>query len=357
MAGGTGGHIFPALAVAQVFAKRGASIHWLGSVNGMEKTLVARHYPITYLNVRGLRRNGIVAKCFAPIVLLRAIMQAKKLIAAFKPDVVLGMGGFASGPGGVAAWLSNTPLVIHEQNSVAGFTNKLLARVATTVLQAFPKAFHQKIMAQTVGNPVREAIFKPAEKNMHSPTLKILVMGGSQGATAINELMIEMIAKYALTAKSSWQVWHQARPEDCEKIKAVYALHQIEAKVESFIDPVEKAYAWADVVISRAGALTVSEIAAAGLPSILIPFPYAVDNHQYYNGCYLQQAGAAVIYPQSQLDAKTLYEKLSYWSMHRDELLAMGLAARAQAKPDALRQVVEACDRAAENRGNQNGTA
>ncbi len=355
IAGGTGGHIFPALAVADALADRDVEVHWLGSNRGLERQLIAHRYPITYLSIKGIRGKNIFKKLLVSVQLLKAVFQVLRLMRKIRPNMVLGMGGYVSGPGCFAAWVLRIPLVIHEQNSIAGFTNRMLAKFADEILEAFPRSFPSSIHAKTIGNPLRQSITNienPKQRNIgRRDQLRILVLGGSQGARVINKVMVNTFKEFS--EKHKLAIWHQTGKKDFETVKNEYlALAQQnktqenkveENKVEAFIDDVEKAYAWADLIICRSGALTVSEIAAVGVASVLVPYPYAVDDHQWYNGRYLEEAGAAILIRQVQLNSNRLTEILSDYLKNPGKLLWMAEAARNQAKPDALQQAVAAC--------------
>lgn len=286
LAGGTGGHIFPALAVARELKKEGLDVQWLGSKVGMESEIVLDEFPISTISVKAIRGKSLSSKLLSPFRLLLATWQAWRVVHRLNPDLVLGMGGFVSGPGGVAARLARKPLVIHEQNAIAGLTNRILSKTAKVVLQGFPNAFPKKVRAETIGNPVRPAILglaSPAERlrDREAP-LRILVLGGSRGARAINQMMVRVLSQYP--DEQALHVWHQVGKLDIETVQRSYRSIPVRTTVEVFIKNMAEAYSWADLVICRSGALTISEIAVAGLASILIPFPYAVDDHQYYNG-------------------------------------------------------------------------
>ncbi|QSX37604.1 undecaprenyldiphospho-muramoylpentapeptide beta-N-acetylglucosaminyltransferase [Shewanella sedimentimangrovi] len=346
MAGGTGGHVFPALAVARTLAKDGWQVRWLGTADRMEARLVPQHgFDIDFLDIKGVRGNGLIRKLAAPFKILRSILQARAVIKEFKPDVVLGMGGFASGPGGVAAWFSGIPLVLHEQNAVPGVTNKLLSRIATRVLCAFKGAFDHG--AEVVGNPIRqELVALGAERQQsgdHGDAMRLLVVGGSLGAQVFNELLPEVCAR--LSQSQPVTVWHQVGKSNLAKVQADYQLRGQDGgvKVAEFIDDMEAAYRWADLVICRAGALTVSELAAVGLPGILVPYPHAVDDHQTLNARVLVDAGAAFLLPQTIVTADLLVSKLQLLAGDREELSRMGQRARAAAVLDATDRVADVC--------------
>jgi UDP-N-acetylglucosamine--N-acetylmuramyl-(pentapeptide) pyrophosphoryl-undecaprenol N-acetylglucosamine transferase len=342
MAGGTGGHIFPALAVARAFQKEGIEVEWLGTKRGLEASIVPKAGIILHtLTVAGLRRAGWLSLALAPLRLCLALLQALRIMVMFKPNVVLGMGGFASGPGGIAAWLLRYPLVIHEQNAVAGVTNRILSRFAKKVLEGFPNSFSDNRHAIWTGNPVREELAglpMPAER--HGP-LRILIMGGSQGAVALNQLCPEGLS--LIPENNRPEVWHQTGNRQEEKTRKWYLEKGVNARVEAFIEEVSEAYAWADLVLCRAGALTVAELAMTGVASILVPFPFAADDHQTHNGRFLETIGAARVIPQTALDPLKLADIIIDMSSNRQALLKMANAARSAAKPDAVIKVVENC--------------
>ncbi|MCH8929827.1 MAG: undecaprenyldiphospho-muramoylpentapeptide beta-N-acetylglucosaminyltransferase, partial [Proteobacteria bacterium] len=302
MAGGTGGHVYPALAVARGLAAMGRDVVWLGTRRGLEgRVIPQQQIPIEWISVSGLRGKGVVNWLLAPFRLLRALFQALSILRKTRPSVVLGMGGFVSGPGGLAARLLGRRLVIHEQNAVAGLTNRSLARIADRVLEAFPGSFpnpgHIRSGVETVGNPVRDEILSLAEPGRRmagrSGSLRLLVLGGSQGALRLNTMTPLALAQ--IDGGQRPQVWHQAGARTLDQAKAAYRQHDIDARVEPFIEQMADAYGWADLVVCRAGALTVFELAAAGLAAVLIPFPSAVDDHQNLNANWLVRAGAAVL--------------------------------------------------------------
>lgn len=335
MAGGTGGHVFPAVAVANVLQQQGWQVEWLGTKDRMEAQLVPKHgIAIHFIEISGLRGKGIKALLAAPFKILRAILQARKIIKTYQPDAVLGMGGYVSGPGGVAAKLAGVPIILHEQNAVAGLTNKWLAKIATRVLQAFPTAFAD---AEVVGNPVRADLFAlptPQQRfSQREGALRILVVGGSQGARVLNLLM----PKVAAQLTKDVVIRHQAGKGNSEAIKALYP-QNINVNVSDFIDDMAAAYAWADVVICRSGALTVCEIAAAGVPAIFVPFQHK-DQQQYLNARYLADAGAAEIIQQAELTPERVVELLQKWE--RPTLLAMAEKAQSKAAPTAAQRVAE----------------
>ena len=343
MAGGTGGHVFPGLAVAHHLKAQGWEVRWLGTADRMEADLVPKHgIDIDFIRISGLRGKGIKALLLAPVRIFNAWRQARKIIKAWKPDVVLGMGGYVSGPGGLAAWSCGVPVVLHEQNGIAGLTNKWLAKIATKVMQAFPGAFPH---AEVVGNPVRTdvlALPAPAERlSGRSGAIRILVVGGSQGARILNQT----VPKIAEKLGEQITVWHQTGKGALQDVQHAYQqAGQPQHKVTEFIDDMAAAYAWADVVICRSGALTVSEIAAAGLPAIFVPFQHK-DRQQYWNALPLEGAGAAKIFEQPQFTAEAVAETLRHWD--RPTLLVMAEKAHEVAVPDATERVAQEVARAA----------
>lgn len=350
MAGGTGGHVFPALAVADELRTRGAQINWLGTARGIETRLVpAANIHLHMIRVEGVRGRGIIGLLKAPFLITYAVLQAISIIRAVNADVVLGFGGFASGPGGLAAKLLRKPLVIHEQNAVAGTTNRLLAKIAKRVLAAFPNAFKSSSVNEVVvGNPVRQQIQQLAapavrygERDEKKLPLQLLIVGGSLGAKAINELVPAALAELPMNVRPV--VRHQTGKGHAEATTALYMQHQVNAKVDEFIDDMAAAYAWADIVICRAGALTVSELMVAGVASVLIPLPSAIDDHQTYNAKNLSDAGAGFSLAQHELTAAKLAALLLTELADRKQLLAMAEKAQQLAKPTAAAQVADIC--------------
>jgi UDP-N-acetylglucosamine--N-acetylmuramyl-(pentapeptide) pyrophosphoryl-undecaprenol N-acetylglucosamine transferase len=340
-AGGTGGHVFPGLAVADWLRASGWRVVWLGSEAGMEAGLVAkRGYEMAPVKFSGVRGKGPIALFLLPLKLLLAFWQSARAILAKRPDVVLGMGGYMSFPGGMMAALLGRPLVIHEQNSVPGLANRVLAAVADRVLCAFPGALER---ATHTGNPVRPeiaAIPAPAERYArHSGPVRILVVGGSLGAKALNDVVPKALALLPVAARPI--VTHQSGGRHLEALKAAYAEAGVQASTPAFIDDMAAAYAEADLAVCRAGATTVAELAVAGLPSILVPFPYAVDDHQTTNARFLADAGAAVLVPQSELTPERLAALLGVFD--RKSLLEMAARARSLGRPDATEAVARAC--------------
>lgn len=345
MAGGTGGHVFPALAVADELHSRGVPVVWLGTKAGIESRLVPEAgYPIEWMSITGLRGKNTLTLLLAPVRIVMACWQALGVLLRRRPCAVLGMGGFASGPGGLMAWLIRKPLLVHEQNAIAGMTNKILARFANVVMQAFPGVFKY---AKTTGNPVRQSICKltPPEDRFAQrhgqDNLRLLVIGGSLGAVKLNEIIPQALAKVAQSECP--EVIHQTGLKNIDTAKDCYKDAGVEAKVEAFIDDMPTAYEWADLVICRSGAMTVFELAAAGVASILVPYPYAVDDHQTGNAHYLENTGAAIIRQQDELTTDWLVGVINDFSANRKKLLAMAVAARKLAIPGSAKTIADAC--------------
>ncbi len=341
IAGGTGGHIFPAIAVADLLTQQNATVFWLGSDVGLEKSLVPERFPLTCIAARRLRGKGWRAYLAAPWRLLTSSYQAWRVIRRLQPHAVLAMGGFVSGPGGMAAKLAGVPLVVHEQNAIAGYTNRLLARFADEVVAAYPGVFAESSGAEAVGNPVRSeitGISAPLQRlaGRQGP-LRILVLGGSQGAHALNQLVVKLAADFP--DLKQLEFWHQTGKQDYPAIQARYDQMAATAKVQPFIDDMAAAYQWADLMIARAGALTVAEITAVGLASILVPFPAAVDDHQWHNARHLEQAGAAKLIREQDLSALQLVEIIQGFLQDRSLLLTMAQKARDLARPHAAETV------------------
>ena len=346
MAGGTGGHVYPALAVARALQQRSREVVWLGTQRGLESRVVpAAGISIEWVNVRGLRRKGLAALVVAPVQLAWALIQSLAVIMRRRPAAVLGMGGFVSGPGGVAAWLTRRPLVIHEQNAAAGLTNRLLARLARVVLQAFPGSFNPAVNAETVGNPVREdiaAIPAPAERyGRRKGPLRLLVLGGSQGALALNRTVPAALAE--LEAGTRPVVRHQCGERTLDVARQAYRDHNVDVELLPFIEDMAEVYAWADLVVCRAGALTVAELCASGLPAVFVPYPAAVDDHQTANAGPMVTAGAAAIIQESDLTPPRLADLLREWLPSRKALQDRAEKARALAAPNALGRITELC--------------
>jgi UDP-N-acetylglucosamine--N-acetylmuramyl-(pentapeptide) pyrophosphoryl-undecaprenol N-acetylglucosamine transferase len=345
MAGGTGGHVFPGLAVADLLKSRGWNVVWMGNPDSMESRLVpARGYDMALVRFSALRGKGLLRKFLLPVALLSGFWQALREIRRVKPDVVLGMGGYISFPGGMMAVLLGCPLVIHEQNSIAGLANRVLSRIATRVVCGFPNALPG---SEWLGNPVRAEIAQmavPAERYADRAgggdlPLHLLVLGGSLGAAAINEVVPKGLG--LLAEEERPLVVHQAGEKHLQKLKENYAAAGVRANCVAFIDDMAGAYEWADLVLCRAGALTVAELAAAGVASILVPFPHAVDDHQTSNAKFLALAGGAILLPQDEMTPESIRLIRNYT---RGQLLQMAEKSRAQAKPDAAVEVARVCE-------------
>ena len=345
MAGGTGGHIFPGLAVAQALRARGLRVAWLGADGGMETRLVPPHdIAIDTIQVAGVRGKGVATLLSAPMKLLRAVRDAARVLRARQPSAVVSFGGFAAGPGGIAARIAGIPLLVHEQNRAAGMTNKALAKVAKQVLVGFPQTFARETL---VGNPVRAQIAQvapPAQRRIesgafgHGGALRLLVLGGSQGARALNTAVPQAVAALGLPV----EILHQAGEKMLDDARKAYADAGVVATVEPFIADMAAAYAHADLVVCRAGALTLAELCAVGVGSVLVPFPQAVDDHQTRNAEYLVERGAAVLLKQDDALATRLRDVLEGLACDPDRRFAMADAARALAKPDAADRVADA---------------
>jgi UDP-N-acetylglucosamine--N-acetylmuramyl-(pentapeptide) pyrophosphoryl-undecaprenol N-acetylglucosamine transferase len=347
MAGGTGGHVFPALALARILRTRSWQVVWLGSRRGIEARLVpAEGIPIEWLTIGGLRGKGMLTLLWAPFRLARALFEAIAIVRRHRPDVVVGLGGFVSGPGGVAAWLLGRPLVIHEQNAVAGFTNRCLAVMARRVLAAFPQAFASHVGAEVTGNPVRAEIAAlpppPARFATRRGPIRVLVIGGSQGALKLNNVVPRALA--LVSREASLEVRHQSGERWFAQAEHCYRELAVPASVTPFIDDMAEAYAWADLVVCRAGALTVSELAAAGVAAVFIPFAAAVDDHQTHNAQWLVNEGAACMISEAELTAERLASELMPLCQGRGRLLAMAERARLMARPQATEALADACE-------------
>jgi UDP-N-acetylglucosamine--N-acetylmuramyl-(pentapeptide) pyrophosphoryl-undecaprenol N-acetylglucosamine transferase len=343
MAGGTGGHVFPALALARLLRAASHEVIWLGTRRGLEARVVpAEKIEIEWLSMSGLRGKGIATLLVAPFKLLHSIWQALSVMRRRRPGLVVGFGGFVTGPGGVAAWLTRRPLVIHEQNAIAGYSNRCLAHLSRKVLSAFPNAFPRGIAVRVVGNPVRAEIVQqppPAERfARRAGALRLLVVGGSLGATRLNAVVPFAVAQSGLALN----VRHQAGERGIDAARAAYAQAGVKADLSPFIDDMARAYADADLVICRAGALTVSELAAVGVAAVLVPFPAAVDDHQTVNAQFLVREGAAVLIADRDLTAERLAAELKVLCQ-RGKLLAMAERARLVAKPRAAEDLAAAC--------------
>lgn len=347
MAGGTGGHVFPALAVAEELRSRSVDIEWIGTERGIESRLVpAAVFKLNLIPIKGLRGNGLLGWLVAPFRILRAVLESRKVIKRFQPDVVIGLGGFASGPGGLAAWLSGKPLLIHEQNAIAGLTNRLLAKIAKQVLQGFENSFSQSAKTKWVGNPVRTQIENlPEPQDRYSARtlspFKLLVLGGSLGAKSLNQVVPQALA--LLKTEHQVEVIHQCGEKHLADCQQAYQQAGVTGTVTQFIEDMAEAYAEADLVICRAGALTVAEVAAAGVAAIFVPYPFAVDDHQTHNAQALKEAGAAMLIQDSLLNADGLAATLKSLLENRQQLENMAIQARSLAKPGTAAQIADIC--------------
>ncbi|WP_291371607.1 MULTISPECIES: undecaprenyldiphospho-muramoylpentapeptide beta-N-acetylglucosaminyltransferase [unclassified Acinetobacter] len=345
MAAGTGGHVFPALAVAKELQQQGIEVSWLATPTGMENRLLKNHdIPIYQIDIQGVRGNGAIPKLLAPFKILKATLSAMRYMKQLKVDAVAGFGGYVAGPGGLAARALGIPVIIHEQNAIAGFTNTQLSRIAKKVCQAFPHTFAESAKIVTTGNPVRKEIteilspsWRYQEREKAGLPLRILIVGGSLGAQALNERVPEALKQLNVPLN----VYHQCGQNHADATQARYADKpaSLEVEVQPFIEDMAKAYSDADLIICRAGALTVTEIATAGVAAVFVPLPSAVDDHQTANAKFLANSGAAKICPQSTLTPDSLKELLAPL-MNRQLLSEMAVKARQQAQPDATRHVV-----------------
>lgn len=346
MAGGTGGHIFPGLAVADALRQNNIPVRWLGAEGGMEaRTVPAAGIDLDLVAISGLRGKGLMRWIRMPFMLLRAVWQARRLLAANPPVCVVSFGGYAAAPGGIAAWTKGIPVLVHEQNRIPGMTNRLLSRFSRKILQGFPGTFPEDMSAIDSGNPVRRevaALDDPQTRFAErTGPIRILITGGSQGAQVLN-LTVPAALKL-LPESIAFEVRHQAGAKRVDEAQDAYAEAGLDAGVQPFISDMSEAYAWADLVICRSGALTVAELAAAGVASVLVPFAYAVDDHQTRNAEYLSSVGAAIILPQATFEPQVLATALEPLVSDRAVLLSMAIAARQMALPDAAEKVVEAC--------------
>ena len=343
MAGGTGGHVFPGLAVAEELKSAGVHVEWLGTKQGIEASVVPEAgINLSTISISGLRGKGLQRLIAAPILLFRALLQAIQIIRRIKPVSVLGMGGFASGPGGLASWLLRIPLIVHEQNAIAGTTNAILSRFATVRLQAFPDALPHAIH---IGNPIRRSIAampEPAKRFERSTgKLKLLVLGGSLGATALNTLVPAAIS--LLEEKWRPDVWHQVGKRHLSDARQVYQQENLVARVDDFIEDMSEAYGWADLVICRAGALTVSEITSVGIAAIFIPYPYAIDDHQTKNAEWVANNDAGFLFQQSELTKETLSTLIKKLTDNRQQLTDMAIKSRRLSIANSANHVAEQC--------------
>ncbi|HEX4045515.1 MAG TPA: undecaprenyldiphospho-muramoylpentapeptide beta-N-acetylglucosaminyltransferase [Gammaproteobacteria bacterium] len=345
MAGGTGGHVFPGLALARYLREQQIDVQWLGTQKGLEARVIpAASIPLHTITISGLRGKGLKPLLLAPFNLLKALQQARRIIKTVKPDVVVGLGGFVSGPGGLASWLMGYPLIIHEQNARAGLTNKLLARFARKVLTGFPSDFKASVKAITVGNPVRPEIENLPRKPTTNQTgaFHLLVLGGSLGAQALNEIVPRMSA--ALPASERPVILHQTGDKFFSATQALYTSLGVQAKLVPFIEDMAQAYQWADMVLCRAGALTVAELCAAGIGAIFVPYPYAVDDHQTANADFMVKQQAALCIQQSHLTVERLAAIIKQFTQAPAQRLAMAEAAYQLRKVDVAKRIYQFCE-------------
>ena len=345
-AGGTGGHVYPGLAVARALESQGIPVIWMGTKKGLEARVIPEAgIEMVYLSVSGLRGKGIKSLLAAPFQLVKALFQSFKIMRKVKPSAVLGMGGFVAGPGGLVASWMGIPVIIHEQNAIPGLTNKLLSKVSNKVLEGFPGTFKGLSNTVGIGNPVRLDIasIEIPEKRLADRIgrINILIFGGSLGAQALNEVVPMALGELALDKRPI--VRHQAGKNKDESTARIYEQMGVVAEVTPFIEDMAEAYEWADLVICRSGALTVAELAAAGMASIMVPYPYAVDDHQTANAQYLSQSGAAILVSQDDLAKELLSDLLEDLCANREKLIEMSSKAKALAKPQATNKVAAIC--------------
>ncbi len=346
MAGGTGGHVFPGLAIAKKLREDGVEVNWLGTEQGPEARWVPENdIPIHFISIKGFRGKGLIDQLFTPWHILVALFQSISIINQLKPDVVIGLGGYASGPGAIASWILGKKLVIHEQNAKPGTTNQWLAHIANRILEGFPNTFKNRRNVYTVGNPVRAEILNlpsPDQRLTPSKTRKhLLVLGGSLGAAAINTLLPKALARLPEAIRPS--VLHQTGEKHLADTRQSYENAGVEAEIVPFIVEMDKAYSWADVVLSRAGALTIAELCAAGLGAILVPFPYAIDDHQTANANFMAEKEAAILMQQSALTEESLADILKKLGESDEQCRAMGKAAYALRQFDATEKIMTIC--------------
>jgi UDP-N-acetylglucosamine--N-acetylmuramyl-(pentapeptide) pyrophosphoryl-undecaprenol N-acetylglucosamine transferase len=346
MAGGTGGHVYPALALARELRTRSWQVIWLGTQRGLEARVVpAENFPIEWLGIGGLRGKGWLTWLAAPLKLARSLITALGVMRRHQPTVVVGMGGFVSGPGGLAAWLTRRPLLIHEQNAIAGYTNRCLARLAVEVYAAFPDAFGNGVVTHVIGNPVRREIASlppPAQRfAQRGGPIRILVFGGSLGAARLNGVLPHALAR--LAGRIAIDVRHQSGERWIDSTRRAYREAGVAARVTPYIEDMAEGYGWADLVICRAGALTVSELAAAGVGAILVPLPIAVDDHQTHNARFLVGEGAALLISDRDFTAERLAAELLTLCAGRGRLIAMAERARLLARTSATTELADAC--------------
>ncbi len=351
MAGGTGGHVYPALAIATELRDRGYDVQWVGTRRGLEARVVpAAGIVLHYLSVRGVRGKNVLDTLLGVWLLCWSLLQALWLVLRLSPKCVVGLGGYAAGPAGFAAWLLRKPLLIHEQNAVAGTTNRLLAPLARVVVAGFPGAFKDGTEYKVLGNPVRKELLQAARDNPWrydgTRPLRLLIVGGSLGARPLNQLVPPAVAIVARGGEQpGLEVWHQSGEMHLEDVRGAYG-EQVgdNVKVTAFIEDMAAAYSWADLVVCRAGALTVAELAVMGRPSLLVPLPHAIDDHQTWNARSLTDRGGGILLRQAELDSQGLASTLQSYLAHPQRLAAMAAAAAATALPEATESVADCCE-------------
>ncbi len=340
MAGGTGGHIFPALAVAQALCSAGYAVSWLGTRAGMEAKIVSQHpeIPMDFIEIQNLRGKGLKRYLLLPFKLAKAILQARTIIRQRQATLLIGFGGYVSGPGALAAKSLGIPFMIHEQNAIPGLTNRILAKWAKAVFTGFPSAFPHLQKARVTGNPIRPDLLPLRDQpyQPHAP-LRLLIIGGSQGAQIFNQRIPEACALIAESQRP--QIWHQCGENNAEDTRLRYETQGISANVTAFIEDMHAAYAWTDIVLCRAGALTVSELAIIGKPAIFVPLPYAADNHQYYNAKVPTDLGASLLIPQTEFTAERI--KTALLQLDAAQLSKMAIKMHTLGLPQATQSVIE----------------
>ena len=346
MAGGTGGHVFPGLAVARYLRDRGTSVVWLGTSQGLEARVVPEAgFEFETIRIQGLRGKGIIGWLLLPARVLMAAVQALAILWRRKPAAVLALGGFVAGPGALVAWLLRKPLLIHEQNAIPGLTNRLLSIIARKILCGFPDTFTGRPGSRYVGNPVRSEIMEialPQERlATRTGAMRLLIIGGSQGARSFNQILPKALSDIAKNI--DLEIWHQCGPRWLDQTKESYQAENCNARVDAFVEDMKVAYEWADIVLCRAGAMTIAELSAAGVASILVPYPFAADDHQTANARFLADRKAAILVPEKDMTSSHLKELLQELSSHRDVLMDMATRARACATPDAVETVGQIC--------------